>query len=81
MMPPNRRSVPVTAEIRAAIRAPAMAPRHASPWSAKYIGTQVRTVPSGRRPWGRRAKQAPRPQFTIYYSPFTIHNFDGGSHT
>src|SRR5271157_3909166 len=21
------------------------------------------------------------PEFTIYYSPFTIHNFDGGSHT
>src|SRR5208337_2556716 len=29
---------------------------------------------SGHRPWARPTKQTLRPQFTIYYSPFTIHN-------
>ena len=26
-----------------------------------------------------RAKYALRPQFTVYYSPFTIYNFEGGA--
>ena len=41
--------------------------------SAKAGSTiRIRTVPSGQRPWARLPKYPLRPQFTIYYSPFTI---------